>query len=271
MFDKYKLVEKLVIRPSAVERFFACPFAWFYSHVLPSTSIKEDKKYSWKIGHNEGYSNERAAIGTAIHKAVELFWNGEKSKDKLLEEAIKTFEKETAKVEVDLEVAKEDIQYGIEAYVDTIAPWACEVTQTETRYTLELEDHPTVKSISGTVDLYNEKHGILMDVKTSKGVISPRAHQIQQGIYKKIVEAAGNKVEANLLHNISFNDTLGASGTVEICEIDMERVDEHLNILLKTLKYIDKVPHSVLFRPNPKAAYCNEEFCPAWEHCPLRK
>lgn len=257
--------EDLVIRPSAVDGFFACAYQWGKMHLEMVQTIP----------------NSRAAIGTAIHAAAECLWTdaiktGKKDDNisKLTDAAVEAWKEETHKgVSFDEgenhNTAIVEIVKGTEAFVEDIVPFAAIPKAVEERYTIEL-DHPLVKRISGTVDYITED--TIADIKTSKRKIGTSGYVTQQSIYKMLAKANGVDVQHNLIQGVTLKKT-GAEGTILVMDVNEEQSRQRVNMMLDTLELIhqDRVPIEQLLRPNPQHYLCSPKYCALYDKCPAIK
>ena len=255
--------ESLRIRPSAVDTFYGCAWQWAKSHIEGISSIP----------------NSRAAIGTAIHKGIEVSWNQAISSGKvdhnlsmMTDAAVAEFEEET----------KEGVGYGsgetkgsciqevikgTEAWIEDISGFLTPPTATEKFFTIPM-NHSMVAEIGGTIDYIEEKAGIIDDVKTSKRTVSPAGYVTQQSIYKLLAEENGVPINYQRLQNVVL--TKQPKGAIVTMEPDVEHAKVLVNGILDVLDVFheDKVPAHLLFRGNPKYMFCSDKFCAHHATCP---
>ncbi len=249
------------LRPSSIVGAQTCGFKWAMTY----------------LNGRQGNSNSRAAIGTGIHKAIEVMWS----------EAIKVGEThpnmpmmEEAAIECFDEEAEKDMRYddgettdscygeiiaGTKAFVDDLVPFLDIPEKVEQRFTMEL-DHPVVKDISGSVDYLGG--GCLDDVKTSKRKVAPQGHVIQQSIYKMLAEHNGVEVNQNRLQTV----VLTKKPYCEILELvpNIAQTKYFVNNLLDKIEILSKdvVPADTLFSCNTKDYLCSPKFCAFHGTCP---
>lgn len=263
MLENFDQANKIVIRPSAVDGFVQCPRQWAMTHIAGVQSMP----------------GARAAIGTAIHAAVEQEWK----------EAMVTKKKDFNKSAMaDLAVAElnemdqEGLNYddgedvnsaageaikGTAAFVDDIVPFTDIPIAVEERYTIDI-DNPVVKAVSGTVDYISSNE--IADVKTSKRKPSPANYVTQQSIYKMLAEANGRAVDRNLIQGVVLKTK--PEGMILNLEPDIEKAKLLVNSMLDvTEAFYSGVRPSLLFRGNPKYYLCQAKYCALHSTCPYAK
>lgn len=254
---------KLVIRPSSLNGFLQCPQQWYQVFLL---------------GH-DGIPNARAAIGTAIHAGIENMWTDSiaaktkiVAKSSMEDAAMEALDEESQKglrydAGEDEETAIATIRTGMEVFVNDILPWTDIPTAVEQRYTVKIDNHPVVAAISGTLDYVNTETGFIADVKTGKRKHNTADSEIQQSIYKYLVEENGIKVNGAVIQNVVLK-TKPEGHTMESA-INIPRAKAIVNTLLDTLDvYVeDKVDPDILFRGNPKWYLCSPKYCAFWSTC----
>ncbi|MAF36723.1 hypothetical protein CL622_06420 [archaeon] len=257
-------MDKLVIRPSSIDTFLQCPQQWKRVFIDGVPSIPSG----------------RAALGTAIHKAVEVMWN----------ESIAAKEKsvnQSAMTDAAVEAFKEEEQHGLsydtgdtrkslmalivpgtDAFIEDIVPYADIPEAVEKRYTVEIPNHPLVEAISGTVDYDGTT---MADTKTSKRKPTVSNYTIQQSTYKLLREKNGETVIDNQIHGIVLKKD--PEGMILPAHIDMDLAKSAINSLLHTLEVYaeDKVDPDLLFRGNPKYYLCSPKYCAFYDTCKFRK
>lgn len=253
----------IILRPSALDTSAQCPSQWYRVFILGGTSIP----------------NSRAAIGTAIHKGVEVLWKDSiafksvvHSPSAMADAAMEAFAEEEQKGlvydsgESQGSCAKEIIQ-GLDTYVEDIVPWVMMPTHVEQRYTIKITDHPIVGGISGTLDYIEENKGIIGDVKTSKRKPTPANSATQQSIYKLLVEENGTKVNVSNLQAVVLKAK--PEGHIMDAQINIPKAKAIVNTLLDTLEVLnqDIVDPDILFRGNPKYWLCSPKYCAFYNDC----
>lgn len=256
------LNEDIRIRPSSVDSFYQCSYQWGKVFLEGVTTIP----------------SARAAIGTAIHKGVEVMW----------QEAMKTGEKDPnlsmmtdAAVESWKEESKNGVHFtegenertavaevlsGTKTFVDDIVPFAAIPTGVEKFFAVKLK-HPLVSELGGTVDYITNT--TIADVKTSKRKPSTPNYKTQQSIYRYLANANGLKVSVNLIHGVVLKKD--PEGMILPMEVDVEQAKSLVNIMLDTLEIVaqDKAPIETILRPNPKYYLCSAEYCTLYgKGCP---
>lgn len=254
--------DELVIRPSSVDSFLGCAYQWARVFLTGESSIP----------------NGRAAIGTGVHRGAEVLWK----------DAMKTGNKEDiyipgavdAAVQEYKEETKNGVQHndgeddntaisqvveGVNVFVDDIMPFAEVPLAVEQRYTVPIDSHPLVKALSGTVDYLSDR--CIADLKTSKRKATTSNYEIQQSIYKILVESNGIPVDFNLIQNVVF--TKNPNGQILDMKTNEPKAKTVVNNLLDTLEVLatDKVAPEILFRGNPKYYLCSEKYCAFYNDC----
>jgi hypothetical protein len=254
--------EDITIRPSSVDNFYQCAYQWGKVFLEGVTTIP----------------GARAAIGTAIHRSAEVYWNEaietgtvDDNLSKLTDAAMESW-KEEAKKGIRFDdgenenTAASEIIKGTQTFVDDIAPYAQIPDAVEQRFSVDIH-HPLVKRVSGTVD-YISKHTIA-DLKTSKRKPSPPNYTTQQSIYKYLAVANGHDIRHNLIHGVVLKAK--PEGMILPMEPKVEQAKALVNGLLDTLDVIhqDIVPIETILRPNPKYYLCSPKYCSLYGNgCP---
>ncbi len=256
--------EKLVIRPSSLNSFLQCPQQWYQVFLLG----------------NDGIPNARAAIGTAIHAGVENMWiDSIQAKTKIVakssmeDAAMEALDEESQKglrydANEDEETAIATIRVGLDTFVSDILPWTDIPTAVEERYTVNIDGHPIVGAISGTLDYINTNNGFIADVKTGKRKHNTADSEIQQSIYKYLVEeSTGMKVNGAVIQNIVLKAK--PEGHTMDSAINIPKAKAIVNTLLDTLEVYneDKIDPDIIFRGNPKWYLCSPKYCAFWSTC----
>lgn len=260
--------DQIRIRPSAIDAFYGCSYQWGKTFLEGISSIP----------------NSRAAIGTAIHKGIEVSWreaidSGKKSTvhnhntSMMLDAAMDSWKEETQEgiSYGDDETAgtcATEVANGIKAWVEDIAPFVPVPEAVETFVKIDI-DNPIVVELGGTIDYIG--HGTIDDVKTSKRKVTGGSYDTQQGIYKILAQANGHTVNHNRLQNVVM--TKNPSGQIITIEPDLTKARGLVNGILDTMKIVaaDIVPIEILLRGNPKHMFCSPKFCAHWDTCPWVK
>lgn len=272
--------EKITIRPSAVDSFSQCSYQWYHTFILKQSTIP----------------GARAAIGTAIHAAVENEWTkaiASRNKDfnlsAMQDAAIaELHELDALGVQYDegenLNTAESEVLGGVEAYKDDISPYVDIPIAVEVRYTVAIDNH-VVSKLSGTLDYLG--NGIIADTKTSKRKPVVESYTTQQSIYRYLVDNGeasyddqpGVKlalpkqvIQRNQIHSVILSKT-GQAGTVLDLTPNVPRAKVQVNSMLEVLDVMSKdiVPPEVLFRGNPKYYLCDKKYCALYNTCPFVK
>lgn len=256
--------ERLRLRPSSVESFYACSYSWGKAFLEGVSSIP----------------NSRAAIGTAIHAGVEAMWNEAIASKKkapnlsmMTDAAIGSWKEEVKEGvkfgdgENEGSCAMEIIK-GTQAFVEDIVPFTSIPTATEEFYKINI-DNAFVKELGGTIDYIS--HDTIADVKTSKRKTGPEGHTVQQSLYKMLANANGKNIEHNLIQQVVL--TKAPSGAILQLDADEDQAKYLVNGILDTMTLIakDVAPIETILRPNPKHVFCSEAFCAHYKSCPAVK
>jgi len=254
---------KLVIRPSSLNGFLQCPQQWYQVFLLGK----------------QGIPNARAAIGTAIHAGVETMWNDSitaktkiVAKSAMEDAAMEALEEESQKglrydANEDEATAISTIRTGMTTFVNDILPWTDIPTAVEQRFTVNIDNHCIVAAISGTLDYVNTDTGFIADVKTGKRKHNTADSEIQQSIYKYLVEENGVTVNGAVIQNVVLKTK--PEGHTMDSAINLPRAKAIVNTLLDTLDVYneDIVDPDIIFRGNPKWYLCSPKYCAFWGDC----
>lgn len=255
---------KVTIRPSAVDSFLQCPRQWAMTH----------------IGGIKSMPGARAAIGTAIHAAIEEEWKlaiASGKKDFNVNAMCDVATSELVELDnegleydqdEDLDSAQAAAIGGVKAFAEDIVPFTPIPIAVETRFTIPL-DNPVVECLSGTVDYINSD--TIADVKTSKRTPSPANYVTQQSIYKLLAEANGQTVKHNLIQGVVL--TAKPKGAILSLTPDVDRAKFAVNTILDVADIFSKqiVHPDILFRGNPKYYLCDRKYCALYSTCPYVK
>jgi len=253
------------IRPSAVDTFFQCSYQWGKVFLEGITSIP----------------NSRAAIGTSIHAAAEVYWT----------EAIKRGDKEdtnlSALIDAGVEAWKEEEQKGMRygdgenqntctaeiitgtsTFVDDIVPFSKIPDGVEKFFTVKI-DHQLVTELGGTVDYISNT--TIADLKTGKRKASVRNYTTQQSIYRYLAQENGINVQNNLIQNVVLKKV--PEGQILGMPTNVPQAKHLINSMLDTLDLVlmDVVPVETILRGNPKYYLCSEKYCALYSTCPFIK
>lgn len=253
----------ICIRPSAIDTFYGCAYQWGKVFLEGVVTIP----------------NARAAIGTGIHAGVEVMWNESIAaqdkvvhKDSMYDAAIESFKEEGKKGlkyndGENNKTAEAEIIKGTDAFVDDIVPFAKIPVAVETRFDINIIDHPIVGSVGGTLDYLGTD--TIADVKTSKRKSGTAGYVIQQSVYKMLAEEHGHKVKQNLIHQVIM--TKQPTGAILDLEPNVDQAKFVINTMLDTLELVHKDvrPIESILRGNPKYMFCSEKFCALHHCCPF--
>ncbi len=253
------------LRPSSIDNFAQCSYQWAKVFLEGINTIP----------------SSRAAIGTGVHKAIEVMWQDailSKKKDPYVEgmvdAGIESFDEEAKRGMQyndgeDANSCHSEIIIGTNAFVDNLVEFLEIPTAVEQRFTIPIADHPLVKDLSGTVDYIAP--GIIDDVKTSKRKPVVGNYKTQQSIYKLLAQENGLEITQSRIQGVVF--TKIPKAMILDAAIDIDAAKASVNSLLDTLEYAvkDVIPIDVLFRPNPKYYLCSEKYCSLYGSCPATK
>lgn len=256
--------ESIRIRPSAVDAFYGCSYQWGKTFLEGISSIP----------------NSRAAIGTAIHAGIEASWREAMPRGKaehnislMTDAAMGAWKEEGQKGmqygddETEGSCAREIVN-GIKAWKEDIAIFVPVPKAVETFYKVDI-DNPLVTELGGTIDYLG--HGCIDDVKTSKRKVTSGSYDTQQGIYRYLAEANGEKITHSRLQNVVL--TKVPNGQILTIEPDVEKAKNLVNGILDTMTIIAKdiVPIEMILRGNPKHMFCSQKYCAHYDTCPWVK
>lgn len=253
------------IRPSSVDTFQQCSHQWYRVFILGQSSIP----------------NARAAIGTGLHKGIEVFWNDAMEHqvkapnlDMMAQASIDAFREEGQKglqydEDENANTAEAEIINGTKAFIQDIAPFAQIPDGVEKFFSVPIKDHPIVTEVGGTVD-YIRKN-VIADVKSSKRTPVPSNYDTQQGLYRYLATANGVLVNQNLIHGVVL--TKVAKGVILDMPVNVEKAVTAVNSILDTTRIYAKdiMDPDVLFRGNPKYYLCSEKYCAFYSECKFVK
>ena len=254
--------EKITIRPSAVDGFMNCPRQWAMTH----------------IGGVPSVPGGRAAIGTAIHAAVEQEWKESivtRKKDFNITAMADLAAAELAEMDLqgiqydlgeDINTATGEAVKGVKTFAEDIVPFTDIPVAVEERYTIEL-DNPVASRLSGTVDYISSD--TIADVKTSKRKPVVANYNTQQTIYKLLAEANGRIVKQSLIQGVVLKAK--PEGHILALEPDVDKAKFAVNTVLEVLDVFhkQKVAPDMLFRGNPKYYLCSNKYCALYATCPF--
>jgi len=258
-----EILTNVTIRPSSVNTFLQCPQQWYRVFLL---------------GHRSK-PGARAAIGTAIHKSAEVFWQDAietRKKDPnisaMVDAAVEAFKEEEQKDLMyddgeDRNTSMKTITQGVEAFADDIVPFAAIPDAVEKRFSVKIDNHPIISQVSGTVD-YIESDTIA-DVKTSKRKPTTANYKIQQSLYRILAKANGINVKHNLIQAIVLKKA--PEGMIKSMneDIDESMATYAVNSIIDTTALFAKgdIDPDVLFRGNPSYYLCSPKYCEFYGDC----
>ncbi len=223
--------------------------------------------------------NNRAGIGTAIHRGIEVMWNdaiesGKKDANEtmMIDASVAEFDEiEDMRYDngEDANSAHREIIGGTKAYIEDCLPFLDIPKAVECRFDVDIGNHPVVSRIGGTIDYLGE--GIIDDVKTSKRKISVGGYVTQQSIYKYLAMENGHNIFLNRIQGVVL--TKKQYGMILDMEADVEGAKRSVNTLLDVIECAanETAPMDVLFRCNPKYYLCSEKYCTFFGSCPATK
>ncbi len=250
------------LRPSAIDGFYSCAYRWGKTFLegCPSNT------------------NTRAAIGTAIHRAAEVFWtdaidtkkkdpNISKLSDASMESFSEAFKEGLVLDEKESEgEARAEILKGTEAFIEDIVPFSQIPLGVEEFVKIDIE-HELVSELGGTIDYITAN--TIGDLKTSKRKIGPQGHVTQQSIYKYLAQENGKAIEHNIIQGVVLTKT--PSGSIMTLEANVPQAKARVNGILDVLDLVllDVAPIETILRPNPKDIFCSRKFCALYDNgCP---
>jgi len=263
-------MKKIRIRPSSLSEFGSCAWKWYNKFILGK----------------EEFTNSRAAVGTAIHKSAEMFWDecketGNKDVSFLnlymgagLHQLEETLEKEDIKYsgKDDKDVLVKLVTSGVKAYFRDIVPFVNIPSDVELFVSVPVENNPYVYEIGGTCDQYSDKDNIADDIKTSSKTSYFSNHILQLSIYKFLIEKVKKKKLSRFrVQGVTLYKTKEAEGCVIPILTNVDRAVYIIKNLLTTLKVLHsgEVDPKILFRGNTQHHFCNQMFCGNYRTCPF--
>jgi len=253
--------DKITMRPSAVDTFANCSRQWAMTF----------------LGGVKSMPGARAAIGTAIHAAVEQEWSESiltRQKNFNVTAMADRAEAELAEMDQEglnydtgesLETAIGEAAKGSKVFAEDIVPFTDIPLAVEERYSMDL-NHPVIERLSGTVDYISSD--TIADVKTSKRKPVPQSYSTQQSIYKILAEHNGRTVKHSMIQGV----TLKAKPEGHILELTPE--PEKAKVAVNTVLDVTGIFHQqvvspdILFRGNPKYYLCSSKYCALHATCP---
>lgn len=251
------------IRPSAVDGFFNCGYQWGKTFLEGISSIP----------------NNRAAIGTSIHKAAEVYWLDAISTGKRDENLTKL---QDAAVQEYAELAKQDLRFdegenlttsintiklGTNAFLNDIAPFAEIPVATEKYFEVPIVQHKLVTAVGGTIDYISKD--TISDLKTSKRKPTIASYVTQQSIYRFLAESNGVPVKHNNIQSVVLKQK--PDGAIYDLDPNVEQARFLINHILDILDIVaeDKVAPELILRGNPKYYLCSPKYCAHYDTCPF--
>lgn len=253
---------KVNIRPSSVDTWTNCPRQWAMVFIGGESSIP----------------GARAALGTAVHTAIETEWNlsiAAKAKqfnvsamEDIVSAELVVADNEGLSYDNDdnLDTLVSYARLGVNAFVDDILPFTDIPLKAETRLGIDVKN-PIIEKLTGTIDYLGKSS--IADVKTSKRKPIPQSFVVQQSIYKLLAEANDMKIDDVFIQGIVFNKTK-TYGTILPLEPNLPRAKYLVNSILDTLTVYNeqKIDPTILFRGNPKYYLCSIKYCKFYSTCP---
>ena len=254
--------EDLRIRPSAVESFYGCAFAW-------------GKTFLEGV---QGRAASRSSIGTSIHAGVEKMWqdaiaSGKKDPNlsAMTDAAMEAWKEEAHdgmqyNKDENEESCANEIIAGTAAFVEDIVPFTSIPNAVEEFYKIDITGNAFVKELGGTVDYISDD--TIADVKTSKRKSAAEKHTVQQTIYTILAQANGVDVKNNLIQQVVLKKN--PEGAILQLEPDFDQAKFLVNGILDTMDLIakDVAPIHHILRPNPGHMFCSGKFCAHYQGCP---
>lgn len=253
------------IRPSSVDTFQQCSYQWAKVFLEGITTIP----------------SARAAVGTAIHKAIEVMWleamyskKKEPNLSAMLDAGVESF-KESTKEGMrydngeDINSCNKEIAAGTNAFVEELVPFLDIPDAVETYLEIPISGHPIVSSVGGTVDYLTSD--CLDDVKTSKKTPSPANYVTQQSIYRLLAEKNGKNIKHNRIQGVVL--TKIPKAVILDLQPNVYQAKHVLNTILDTIAIAAKdiMPIDLLFRCNTKYYLCSPLYCSLHGSCPATK
>ena len=232
-----------------------------------------------------------AHLGTAIHKAAEVYYNESIKEAKwsaarddykglaidTFRERIKDDEPNDIK-EVDINSIEKIIGDNCLSYIknsEKLNSGKLPV-EVEKKYVVEVNS-PVIKNISGTLDIVGDDY--IADIKTMRKSKNPKAYVLQQGVYAFLRQKFGEEVKDLRIHrivltnnsidNVSIIDSLDNPFTP--IDAVIEKSKSYLELVIKTVNEFNKTGNELLFRGNPESLLCNPKYCAYYGECKFKK
>lgn len=135
----------------------------------------------------------------------------------------------------------------------------------EKSFSIEIQGHPVVASIGGTVDYIGDN--CIHDVKTSKRMTVPSAYAMQQTVYALLCEHHKINIEKCYIQGIILKAQ--PEGCVQEVHINKAQVLYIINSMLDALDLYstDMVDPDTIFGGNPKYYLCTPKYCGRFSEC----
>jgi len=186
---------KLVLRPSSLESYIRCPYAFYKQQILGEY----------------GAPNSASQVGTALHAVMEdaILYRLETGKNMELDEmqrrGVKHWKELNDKAKIQYhgeqtyQTMADDLYAGVIALREALD--CIEATAAEGRYSAKIKDHPMFSAISGSLDV--ETGANVVDLKfTGKKKSKPDDYVLQQSTYVWLKQINGIPAEKFTILNI---------------------------------------------------------------------
>ena len=256
---------KRIIRPSSLPTLMYCPRRWWLDFISQ--------------GETSAHPSA-AAVGTAVHKAAELYWsmalaNGGEKMDVDISALIYAAQQRFREIESTdglnwaedhtMDIALSQIEAGVKVYHDKVIPMTQVPLAVEQKVSWEI-DHPMVSAVSGTIDSIYPDH--IVDIKCRMGARKKNTSEfsLQQSTYVMLAQKNGYPgVRSSQIHQILLQNSALHN---EDCFIHISKVEYLIDILLKQLQMVyEGASPEVVFSGNPNQYLCNKKWCDYWENC----
>lgn len=276
---------KLVLRPSSIDSFIRCPYAFYKQQILGEY----------------GAPNAASQVGTALHfvmeEAIGARLKGEElSLEDMQRVGVKAWREYNEKAEItfhgeqDYSSMADDLMAGCIGLQEALT--CVDAVGSESRHSAEIDGHPLFSAMSGSLDV--EIPNGVVDLKfTGKKKSSPQDYILQQSSYAMLRELNGYPTDVLQILNvvrptkaakakaIKNGEILVANWHIMDMKPNIPYVEHWVDVILnKTEAYSDyKDTHSeqetqdfaeLLFQgTSPSNSFlCNNTWCSHYQTCP---
>ena len=260
---------KFNLRASSIGQFIRCPYQYFQFNIA---------------GAHRGRPSAAAALGTAVHKAMEVgllekIATGSLPPLSVLEDAahqnwMAASEDEEMEYNENngesFDVVDRMVVGGARIYGKELMP-SIEPIATERVFTKIIEGHPLIHAVQGSIDI-EEERGV-SDLKVTKDKTSGSKHILQLSTYAHLRNENGLPTTYSSIDNVIKGRKLDPH-KMRTERIDVKVAPEYakhwIDQILETTKEFHKSGDEKLFRgTSPDNNFlCNPNWCSLWDSCP---